>query len=132
MWHFFEGHFGLHVFDETVTGESYLEMLAEIVPDTQRNPAFQSIVDKQDGAPPHFALSVRQYLNGVFPSWIGRGGKIAWPARSPDLTPWDYSLWGIIKDMVYPAKPNNKNDLEHLIRQTISAIDNDIDLCRHI
>ena len=24
--------------------------------------------------------------------WIGRGGTIAWPPRSPDLTPLDFSV----------------------------------------
>ncbi|KAJ4446265.1 hypothetical protein ANN_12959 [Periplaneta americana] len=30
-------------------------------------------------------------------SWIGRGGVISWPPRSPDLTPLDYYLWCWIK-----------------------------------
>lgn len=47
-----------------------------------------------DGAPPHFARAVREYLNANHEPWIGRGGIIAWPARSPDLTPLDYFLWG--------------------------------------
>jgi hypothetical protein len=48
-----------------------------------------------DGAPPHFALSVRTWVNESYPNrWIGRGGPVAWPARSPDLTPPDFFLWG--------------------------------------
>jgi hypothetical protein len=31
-------------------------------------------------------------------AWFGRGGKIAWPPRSPDLTPLDFSVWGYIKE----------------------------------
>jgi len=27
-------------------------------------------------------------------AWIGRGGTIAWPPRSPDLTPLGFSVWG--------------------------------------
>ncbi|CAL1261342.1 unnamed protein product [Larinioides sclopetarius] len=57
--------------------------------------------DPQDGAPPHFSLSVRKALNGKFPdSWIGSEGPIPWPARSPDLTPIDF-FWGYIKNFVY-------------------------------
>ena len=30
----------------------------------------------QDGAPPHFVLPVREWLENIFPDlWIGRGGK---------------------------------------------------------
>ena len=38
-----------------------------------------------DGAPSHFLLAVREFLN-VFPAhWMGGDGPTAWPARSPDL-----------------------------------------------
>ncbi|KAJ4433250.1 hypothetical protein ANN_15509 [Periplaneta americana] len=33
--------------------------------------------------------------------WMGRGGTIAWPARSPDLAPLDYFLWGHMKRLIY-------------------------------
>lgn len=60
------------------------------------------IVFQQDGAPPHFALRVRERLNEKFPGqWIGRGGPILWPPRSPDLSPLDFFLWGYVKDTVY-------------------------------
>ena len=36
--------------------------------------------------------------------WIGRGGTINWPPRSPDLTPLDFCLWGLMKSEVYRKK----------------------------
>ncbi|KAJ8956081.1 hypothetical protein NQ318_016533 [Aromia moschata] len=54
-----------------------------------------------DGAPPHFARIVREYLNEQFPGrWIGRGDDvpISWPPRSPDLNPCE--LWKIIQNAV--------------------------------
>jgi hypothetical protein len=36
---------------------------------------------------------------------IGRGGPIPWPARSPDLTPPDFFLWGAIKERVFRERP---------------------------
>jgi hypothetical protein len=30
-------------------------------------------------------------------AWIGRGGTTAWPPRSPDLTPLDFSVWDTLK-----------------------------------
>ena len=49
-------------------------------------------------------VDVRNHLNAVFPGrWIGRGGPIACPARSPDLRPLDYFLWGYLKSLVFEA-----------------------------
>ncbi|UYV64659.1 Transposase [Cordylochernes scorpioides] len=45
-----------------------------------------------------------QNLSG---QWIGRRGPIEFPARSPDLTPLDFFLWGTVKDGVYKRKPRN-------------------------
>jgi hypothetical protein len=56
-------------------------------------------------APPHYTRHVREYLNESFPNrWLGRGGPVAWPPRSPDLTPLDYYLWGHMKTLVYETK----------------------------
>ena len=57
---------------------------------------------QHDGAPAHFALDVREYLNNVFPiCWIGRGVLVQWPPRSPDLTPMDFFIWREMKCLVY-------------------------------
>jgi hypothetical protein len=38
----------------------------------------------------HYLEELREYLNTRFPGrWIGRAAPIAWPPRSPDLTPLD-------------------------------------------
>jgi hypothetical protein len=66
----------------------------------------KTLVLQLDGAPPHFALHVRDNLNKTFPRWWIRGGSeaspapFAWPPRSPDLTTPDNALWGFIKDRV--------------------------------
>ena len=60
-----------------------------------------SLIFQQDGAPPHFSHHVRDFLNQHYQGWIGRAGTIAWPPRSPDLTPLDFYLWSHIKSIVY-------------------------------
>ena len=56
-----------------------------------------------DGAAPHYAVSVHNILakkideNHV----IGRVFGVPWPARSPDLSPVDYYLWGALKARVF-------------------------------
>ncbi|GBM81581.1 hypothetical protein AVEN_82167-1 [Araneus ventricosus] len=34
----------------------------------------------------------------------GRSGPIAWPPRSPDVTPLDFCFWGYVKDKVYSCE----------------------------
>jgi hypothetical protein len=82
---------------------------------------------QHDGAPPHFELAVREYLYTEFPDhWIGRGGPIHWPARSPDITPLDFFLWGFLKEKVYETMPADVNVLEQRIRDACAGITPDI------
>ncbi|KAL6433587.1 hypothetical protein ACFW04_006581 [Cataglyphis niger] len=58
-----------------------------------------------DGAASLF--HVRAYLNRRFNGkWIGRGGPIEWPARSPD-----FYLWGNLKNVAYKRAPTTKEDM---------------------
>jgi DNA-binding CsgD family transcriptional regulator len=63
-----------------------------------------------DGAPAHFAREVRKHLDENYSPWIGRGGTVAWPPRSPDLTLLDFFFWGTIKQKVYFEVPNTRED----------------------
>ena len=59
------------------------------------------VVFQQDGALPHFAHIVRNYLNETFKRrWIGRVSSRFWAARSRDLTPLYIFAWGHIKTQV--------------------------------
>jgi hypothetical protein len=78
----------------TITGDIYLQLLQLYVcphiEDVERETGNRAIF-MQDGAPPNVSLPVRGALNEKFPNaWIGRGGPIPWPPRSPDLTPMDF------------------------------------------
>jgi hypothetical protein len=96
-----------YIFEQNVTGQTYLSMLQEFaIPQLMEMENVHDFFWQQDGAPPHWALIVRDYLRDVFgDKWIGRGGPIAWPARSPDLTPCDFFLWGHLKSLVYKDRP---------------------------
>ena len=95
--------------ENTVTGGMYLDMLEQFLkPQLQQDCILGTVVYQQDGAPPHFGLPVREYLNRTFPNrWIGRGSPRLWAARSPDLTPMNFFLWGFIKGKVYRMKVRN-------------------------
>ncbi|EZA55465.1 hypothetical protein X777_04746, partial [Ooceraea biroi] len=49
------------------------------------------LIFQHDGAPVHFCREVRDTLNARYPDrWMGCGGPIIWPARSPDLNVLDF------------------------------------------
>ena len=78
---------------------------------------------QQDGAPPHWGLRVRQYLDQHFPNqWIGRDGPHVWPPRSPDLTPLDFFLWGYVKDRVYATPVRDVAHLVEKIRAEVGSV----------
>lgn len=115
---------GPFLFRETMNGERYLNMLENRVwPALSTFDNIENMVFMQDGAPPHFASNVRQWLDNRFPGrWLGRRGPHEWPARSPDLTPCDFFLWGWAKDEVYRSKPRTLDELEVRIQQVLTNV----------
>ena len=76
---------GTHIAEATVTGPVYLDMLERFL-ELQLLTAdiLDTVVFQQDGAPCHYAIIVRDYLDRRFPGrWIGHGGTQPWAARSP-------------------------------------------------
>jgi len=59
---------------------------------------------------------VRDLLDESFPNlWLGRGGPVAWPQKSRNLTPLEYYLWGHMKTLVYETKVDSREALRDLI-----------------
>ena len=47
-------------------------------------------------------MDIRNHLDAVFSGrWIGWGGPIPWPTRSPDLSLLHYSLWEYLKSFMF-------------------------------
>ena len=112
---------GPYFIDGNLTGLKYLDLLQNVV-----LPPILNEVDnfrpwfQQDGAGPHFAIIVRNWLNDNFPDrWIGRSGPVAWPPRSPDLSPLDFFFWGYLKSRVYINRPRTLVELKDaIVRET--------------
>ena len=112
---------GPHFFRETLTGARYTNFLAEnyeelleVVPENER----EDLIFMQDGAPGHFSILARNWLNQNYRDrWIGRGGPIAWPPRSPDMTPMDFFVWGYLKEFVYSVRIDTMEQLENRIHE---------------
>jgi hypothetical protein len=77
-----------------------------------------------DGAPAHFSRNVREILDNQYPQpWIGRAGQHHWPARSPDLNPLDFFLWGYLKSIIfYRRLINSEADLIVRIQEVFVSV----------
>ncbi|GBL79820.1 hypothetical protein AVEN_28894-1 [Araneus ventricosus] len=83
-----------------------------------------NIIFQQDGAPRHWSLEVRKVLGEKFPRrWIGSGGPIRWPPRSPDMDALDFFLWGYVKNIVYQSPIRDTDELKSRITGAIQTVD---------
>ncbi|KAJ4442736.1 hypothetical protein ANN_04327 [Periplaneta americana] len=98
---------GPHVLVNRLTRQAYTNFLENTIPHVLEDTPLinrQHIHFLHGGAPAHFSRTARRYLDRRFPDrWIGRGGPIAWPPRSPDLNPLDFYLWCHLKSLVYSS-----------------------------
>lgn len=122
------GLIGPFFFEEYVTADSYLQLLQTVLWPAARH---RGKTFQQDGAGPHYALSVRGWLDQKFPGrWIGRRGPIEWPPRSPDLTPCDFFLWGWLKERIYREPSASIAQLRERIQA--ACADLSTDLCKEV
>lgn len=120
--------FGPFFLPQRVNGDNFLEFLVaehnnmwEDIPLNLRLLAWFQL----DGCPAHFHLNVRNWLNNNFPNrWIGRGGPVAWPPRSPDITPLDFFVWGFLKEQVYATPVETREQLIDRIRNACDELRN--------
>ena len=122
------GLIGPFFFEErTINGENYLEMLQSFMLEEVPLSILRDGYFQQDGAPPHFSIPVRRFLDEHFPNrWIGRAGPIPWPAYSPDLSPLDFWLWGSVKNKVYATNVRDLNDLKTRISLAFNEVSREV------
>jgi len=118
------GIIGPYLFDTpTVMSDVYLQMVQRYAIDELPLQIRLAGYFQQDGAQPHFALTVHAYLNHTFPGrWIGHSGPLPWPLDSPDLTPCDFWLWGMVKERVYSRKIHDISDSKDRTQTVVSSI----------
>lgn len=119
----------LHVMEDRLNGNLYENFLnntiLELVEDMPLH-LRQRMWFQHDGAPPHRARVATAWLNAHFPvHWIGFGGPVAWPPRSPDLNPLDFYLWGHLKQLVYNVPITTREQLLERIQNAANEIRND-------
>lgn len=116
------------IYEGTLNGERYLNTVLEDTLEAWRDnlPLMTSLSlwYQHDGAPPHRARGVSNWLNTHFGvQWMGMWGPVAWPPRSPDLTPLDFYFWGYMKDAVYKTPIVDLQDLRHRINVTPAVLE---------
>ena len=83
----------------------------------------------KNGAAPHRALIVTARLRELFgPRVIALHNSMEWPARSPDMTPCDFFLWGYIKSRVFARPPNDIMGLRQAIIDEFANLQNRPDI----
>lgn len=113
------------IFDGPLSGQRYLQFLQNEIEEFLDGLPLNigPIIFQQDGAPPHNSRRVVDYLHEKFgANWIGTNGPVRWPARSPDLTPLDFSIWAHLKEKVYNTSVLDREDLEVRVRRAIQNI----------
>lgn len=107
--------------------ENVYPILRENFDADYENGHFHRIWWAQDGAPPHRANVVRDLLREMFPNHIisSHFGDTDWPARSPDLTPCDFFLWGYMKGKVYSSPPPTIEVLQQRIIDEFNRLKDD-------
>lgn len=129
----YAGIAGPFFFDGNVNSNNYLQMLQEKVFSklqtwrayTRENSTF---IFMQDGAPPHFANKVKDWLTATVKGrWMGRGSPtLPWPPYSPDLNPLDFFLWGYIKSKVYTTEMTSLDELKGRIEAAFASLPSDM------
>lgn len=126
------GIIGPYFFEEnertvTVNAARYTEMINGFFLPNLAEMDVGDVWFQQDGATAHTARCsmdlLRQHFAGRL---ISSRGCHVWPARSPDLAPCDFFLWGYLKSIVYNDRPRTLPHLKNNIRQAIANIPADM------
>ena len=118
---FFENAEGRAV---NIDGERYRDMITDFLWQELEDIDLDELWFQQDGATCHTAARSINLLRTRFNNRvISRFGDVHWPARSCDLTPLDFFLWGTLKSKVYADNLQTIDHLKQNIRTEIAQID---------
>jgi hypothetical protein len=123
------GVWGPYFFEEedksvSVTSERYVRMLSQFLkPKLEELDNNLQVWFQQDGATAHTAKRSLNVLQEMFPEKVvSLRGNVEWPARSPDLSPCDFFLWGYLKAEVFKLRPTSISSLKLAIQAAIEKI----------
>ncbi len=106
---------GPFFFATTITSAVYCDIVKQFIAMLEEDE--RDVVFQQDNARPHVSKETMPMLREFFGDRI-----VDWPTRSPDLSPPDYFLWGMLKNAVYRDAPATIEDLKTKIEEAMNAI----------
>ena len=111
-----------------MTSGSYENILMQLViPVLHEHKCAETIVFMQDRAPPLIGRQVQRLLRKTIDELItARSFPNTWPARSSDLNPCDFWLWGYFKDRVYQRHVRSLIYLKTSIQRHVSQIQREL------
>lgn len=114
-------------YNQNLNGQLYLDILQNQLPPLLEDMPLilrRDMWFHQDGAPAHRVRLVKNFLNNRYRNrWIGIGSPVSeWPPRSPDLTPIDFFLWGVIKGKVFEQAPTTMENMRERIVDAFQSI----------
>ena len=120
------GRIIIHWFDPgtSVTGESYLEMLQQVVwPQVRALVARRQLWFQQDGATVHTTVLTRAWLQEKFQGRvISLHTDRPWPAKSPDLSPPDFWLWGTCMQELRRNPPSTLQEMKRTVEGFVNSL----------
>uniref|UniRef100_A0A672ZGG9 Tc1-like transposase DDE domain-containing protein n=1 Tax=Sphaeramia orbicularis TaxID=375764 RepID=A0A672ZGG9_9TELE len=107
-----------------VNKEYYINEVLEsvLLPEARRLYPDGDWIFQQDGVPAHTANVTQTWLREHCPQFIT---KQEWPARSPDLNPLDYSIWGLLEARVNSHPHHSLASLKQAIKHEWKRIPKD-------
>lgn len=118
---------GPYFIDGALNGEKYRHFLefelSSLLDDIPLRDRLNCKYFQQDGAPAHNSQVAMRFLKNKFcNNVIATNTSIRWPARSPDLSPLDFFLWGYLKDRIYSNPIDSVENLRERIILECAAI----------
>ena len=106
-----------------VNSDRYVEMLQTFLKPKLDELGYQDVWFQQGGHTAHTSKKSMEVLREMFPQrLISQRGDVEWPARSNDLAPCDFLLWGYLKAKVYSHQPKTTEEIKTAIRSKIAEI----------
>ena len=81
---------------------------------------------QQDGASVHCLAKTMKYLDNQFGEKMLAMNTLQgfdWSARSPDLNPLDFCVWGVLKEKVFKPRPRTMEELKRRIKLEVDRLD---------
>jgi hypothetical protein len=114
-------------FNGTINGQRYREQILEPFINELDDEEVQTGYFQHDGATAHTARETLNYLQEFYDDRIiSRNLHPAWPPRSPDLTPLDFSIFGYLKNSVFRRPLHNLNELREEIIKCCRTINQEM------